>query len=380
MSENYKRIRSTILANLGLDYTVTDNLLKLYFAEDIWPDKLTNLFSKYDIEVLDFQTVWLLSKLASRLQYNGVPKEQIPRIKGVVRRFTVENGRSFCTLPGILDALNKADVAVMLLNGTAMKAFYEPEETRYSSSIDILVHAGDIKRISLVLEEQGFILKDACWEQRVFQKSDVRIGVHSTYLRANLLTGELVDVWQYSLEIDWQGKRIRVPSPEMMLLITLTQGLEAFCSRINNSFDSQFVLVFLDIKFFLGQTTLNWIKFIEIVKKSKLSLQVHLMLGIINHLFPESVSEEILDALIFTDKDVVNIQNLISHNIAKKQMNDARNRMDYYRSGFIALWYLNCYYGNRDSCVSDIIAFPFFINAWNNRGIKGLLSKLGGYR
>ena len=76
----------------------------------------------------------------------------------------------------------------------------------------------------------------------------------------------------------------------------------------------------------------------------------------------------------------MNIQNLISYNITKKQMADAKTRMDYYRSGFIALWYLNCYYGNRDSFVSDIIAFPFFINAWNNRGIKGLLSKLGGYR
>lgn len=380
MKEEYYRIRSTIIANLGIDHTAAGDLLNIYFSDDVVPDSLAEFFSKYDIEYLDYPCVWLVSKLAIRLHYSGVPKDQFPRIKGVVKKFAVGNGRQLFALKGLLEALNKVNIAVVLLNSAAMKVFYEPAETQYLSNVDILVHSEDVKKTCLVLEEQGFLLQGMFWRQSFYQKNDVRIVVHSTYLRANVLEGDLTDIWQYSLGTFWQDKRVFIPSPEMMLLITLTQGLEAFCSRINNSFDSHFVLTFLDIKFFLGKKTLNWGIFNEIVKRNKLSLQAHLMLDIINRLFPKSVPEEILDALIFTDKDVVNIQNLISHNIAKKQMNDARTRMDYYRSGFIALWYLNCYYGNRDSCVSDIIAFPFFINAWNNRGIKGLLSKLGGYR
>lgn len=393
MNESYDKLRSTILANLGLDFTVTDNLLKLYFTEDIKPDQLAQFFSKYDIEALDYQSVWLLSKLASALHYNGVPKEQIPRIKGVVRRFTVENGRQLCALPGLLEAFNKADISVMLLNGTAMKTFYEPAETRYSGNIDILVYAGDIKKTGLVLEEQGFILKDVYWEQRVFQKNDVRIVVHGTYLRSNLLTGELADVWQHSLEIDWQGKRIRVPSPEMMLLMVLTQGLEACGFRIQDGQANNFVNCFLDSKFFLDKYVLgkhstdrNLLcreRFIVLAVKCRLTLHAHLMLDIINHLYPGFVPEELLAALPFSVNDVANVQRLISYNVAKKQVAEARerrNRMEYCYKGIVSLWHLNCYYGNRNSFLSNIVDFPKCVTGWSShKGLDGLLSKLGGF-
>ena len=32
MNEAYDKLRTTIIANLGLDYTVTGDLLKLYFS------------------------------------------------------------------------------------------------------------------------------------------------------------------------------------------------------------------------------------------------------------------------------------------------------------------------------------------------------------
>ena len=278
MKEEYYRIQSTIVANLCIDQTAAGDLLNILFSDDIVPDSLDKFFSKYNIENLDYPCVWLISKLAARLQYEGVPKEQFPRIKGVVKKFAVENGRQLLALKGLLEVLNKVNIAVMLLNSAAMKVFYKPTKTQYFSDVDILVHSEDIKKTCLILEEQGFLLQGMFWRQGFYQKNDVRIVVHSTYLRANLLGGDLTDIWQYSLETFWQEQKVFIPCPEMMLMILLEQGLEAFCSRINNSFDSHFVLTFLDIKFFLVQTTLNWRKFIEIVKKSKLSLQVHLML------------------------------------------------------------------------------------------------------
>ena len=113
---------------------------------------LRAFFAKYDIERLPFQCVWLISKLARRLHYEGIPEEQLPRIKGIIRKFAVKNGIALSKLPGILGAFNENNVDAMLLNGTAMKVSYEPEETRYQSDIDILVHPGSLFMRKLMSE------------------------------------------------------------------------------------------------------------------------------------------------------------------------------------------------------------------------------------
>lgn len=384
MKVKYDKLRSTVLANLGIGHTATGDLLQLYFSEALAPESLARYFSQYDIELLEFQNVWLLSRLANRLHYAGVPKAEFPRLKGVVKRFTVENGRHFCVLPGLLKAFNKADVAVMLLNGTAMKVFYEPEETRYLNDIVILVHEGDVEKVGRVLEEQGFRLQGSFWWQRVYQKNDVRIVLHSTYLRANVLTGDLADIWQYSRVISWMGKKAFVPCPEMMLLILLVQGLEACCVRIQDAQNNSFVNCFLDSKFFLDSCSLDWDKFVELAKMYGLTLHVRLMLDVLNQLYPGVIADKRLEALPYTDKDVANVQNLIAYNLAKRKVATARsrrNRMEYYCNGVAALWNLNCYYGNRSSLFSNVVDFQQFMAVWNNhRGIKGLLSKMGGYK
>ena len=381
MNETYDKVLAAVLANLGINHTVTGDLLDLYFAENAAPDSLTAFFSKYDIETLDYQSVWLLSKLAAGLHYMGVPKEQAPRIRGIVKKFTVENGRGLCELPGILEAFSKKNIDAVLLNGTAMKAFYQPEETRYRSNIDILVHSEDVTKAGSILKEQDFGLHDKSWKQNVYVKNGIRVALHSMYLRANLLTGDCADIWQNSLKISWHGKRVFIPCPEMFLLILLVQGLEASCLRISNGLENHFVNYFLDIKFFLKAYPLNREKFIRLAKKSGFTLHTRLMLDVINHLYPDTVIKEIIEELMFTNKDIDNVRNLISYHISRKRMADARirhDRKDYYWNGCVSLWSLNCYYGNRNSVFSNMIDFPQFFSVWNNhRGMKGLLSKFG---
>lgn len=380
----YNTIRSTVIANLGIDHTVIGDLLKLFFSKDTGADSLTNFFAKYDIESLEYPCVWMLSRLASKLRYAGVPQEQIPRLKGVVKKFTVENARSFCALPGVLEAFNYAGIAVMLLGGTAMKAFYEPTETRYYDNLEILVRGVDIKKACSLLEEQGFKYQRTFWDQRIYRKHDKIIAVHSTYLRANVLTGDRTDIWRYSREITWQGKKVLVPCPEMMLLILLVQGLEASCSRIQESQAVLFIKYYLDIHLFLKAYPLQWDSFVTLVEKSKFGLHVRLMLDILNQLYPETIAQEQLDTFGFTGTDLRNVERLISFNIAKKKTTETRNRnnvLEYYYYGIVALWNLNCYYGNRASLFSNLVDFPHCIATWNNhKGLKGLLPKFGGYK
>ena len=312
----------------------------------------------------------------------GVPKEQLPRLKGIVKKFTVVNGRGLCELPGILETFSKKNIDAMLLNGTAMKAFYQPEETRYRSIVDILVHSEDVAKAGFILKEQGFRLHGKSWEENIYVKNGVRVVLKSVFLHANILTGDWADIWQNSLIISWHGKKVFVPCPEMLLLILLVQGLEASCLRISNGLDNHFVNCFLDSKFFLDSCFLKWEKFVGLAKKSKLALHARLMLDILNRLYPGSAPEDVLDVLPFTDHDIANVEQLISYNIAKKRMADVRirrNRKDYYWNGCVSLWNLNCYYGNRDSVFDNMIDFPKFISLWNNhRGIKRLLSRFLG--
>ena len=384
MKELYDKLRLTVLENLSIDHTATGDLLQLYFTESLAPELLARFFSQYNIELLEFPNVWLLSRLANRLHYACVPKAEFPRVKGIVKRFTVENGRRFCVLPSVLEAFNRADVAIMLLNGTAMKVFYEPEETRYQNAIDFLVHAGELDSAGRILEKLDFRLQGMYWGQRVYRKNDVSITIHSVYLRANMLTGDLADIWQHSSSITWQGKKAFVPCPEMMLLILLVQGLEACCSCISNNQANSFVNDFIDCKYFLTDESFRWDTFIELAKSSNLALHARLMLDVLNQLYPGVVSEKVLDGLPFTCKDVENVQRLIVYNLARKQVAEARsryNRMEYYYNGVSTLWNLNCYYGNRSSLFENVLDFPKFISMWNNhKGIKGLLSKVGGYK
>ena len=384
MKEGYEKVRSTILANWGIDHTATRDLLQLSFAESLVPELLARFFSKYDIELLEFQNVWLLSRLATRLHYAGVPKEEFPRVKGIVKRFTVENGRHFCVLPGVLEAFNRADVAVMLLNGTAVKVFYEPEETRYQNVIDFLVHAGEIDSAGRILEKLGFRLQDTYWGQCVYRKNDVSITVHSVYLRANMLTEDLADIWQNSTSITWQRKRVFVPCAEMMLLILLVQGLESCCSCISNNQANGFVNDFIDCRSILTEDSFHWGTFIELAKCSNLALHARLMLDVLNHLYPGVVAGEVLEALTYKAKDIANVQKLIAYNLARRKVATAKsrhNQIEYYYNGVTALWNLNCYYGNRSSLFANVVDFPQFMAVWNNhRGIKGLLSKVGGYK
>lgn len=384
MEELYDKLRSTILENLGIDHTATGDLLQLYFKESLAPELLARFFSQYDIELLEFQNVWLLSRLANRLHYAGVPKAEFPRIKGIVKRFTVENGRHFCVLPNVLEAFNRVDVAVMLLNGTTMKVFFEPGETRYQNAIDFLVHAGDINRAGHILEKLGFRLQGTYWGQRVYRKNDASITIHSVYLKANVLTGDLADIWKHSQTITWQGKRAFIPCPEMMLLILLVQGLEACSSCISANQANSFINYFIDCKYFLTDESFRWDTFIELTKNSKLTLHVRLMLDVLNHLYPGVVAEEVLEALPYKGKDIANVQNLIAYNLARSKVTEARNRrnrLEYYYNGVTALWNLNCYYGNRSSLFENVLDFPKFISMWNNhKGIKGLVSKVGGYK
>ena len=384
MKEAYGKLRSIIVANLGIDHTVTGDLLQMYFSGDTAPDMLSAFFSKYDIELLEYQCVWLVGRLASRLHYAGVPKDQFPRLKGVVKKFTVENGRRLTVLPALLRAFNAADIAVMLLSGTAMKVMYEPAETRYYSTIDFLVHSEEIKTAGLILEKQGFRLQGASWGQNAFQKNDVRVVIHSVYLRANVLKGDPADIWRQSLVISWQGERAFVPNPEMMLLILLVQGLENCCLRIHDSQANYFVNNFLDIKSFLTNSFLRWDQFVGLAEKSRFTLHARLMLDVLNQLYPGAAPENVLEGLRYTGKDIDNVQKLVSYFVSKNKMADSRNRGNragYYYNGVISLWHLNCYYGNRSSLLSSIIDFPQFIAVWNNhKGIKGLLSKLGGYK
>ena len=384
MKELYDKLRSTILENLGIDHTATGDLLQLYFTKALAPELLGRFFSKYDIELLEFQNVWLLSRLANRLHYAGVPKEEFPRVKGIVKRFTVENGRHFCVLPGVLEAFNRVDVAMVLLNGTAMKAFYEPEETRYQNAVDFLVHAGDIDSAGRILEKLGFRLQGTYWGQRVYRKNDVNITIHSMYLRANMLTGDLADIWQHLSSITWQGKKAFVPCPELMLLIFLVQGLEDCCSSISNSQTNSFVNDFIDSKFFLTSGSFRWDMFIELAKCSNFVLHARLMLDILNRLYSGVVADKVLETLPYTDKEVANVQKLIAYNLARKKVTEAKSRrarMEYYCNGVTALWNLNCYYGNRSSLFENVLDFSKFISMWNNhRGVKGLLSKVGGYK
>lgn len=373
LEEEYGHIRDEILYNLDMEDGATRDLLALYFDADTTSAELAAFYKKHNFEKLSYQCVWLLVRLSFQMHYEGVPAELLPRVKGAVRKFAVENGVMLCELAGILSVFNRIGLDVLLLKGAAMKVHYDPTGIRVMGDIDFLVHPHDLEKAFSVLKERGFHVESYSSHHITCRKGTVLMELHRVCIHENILKGDPPSIWNTAKEISWRGKKVFVPCPEVMLMILLVHISEDARSVYFRERIGSLIKWVVDARFFIDKYLLDWELFVKIVRENDLNMNIRLMLDMLNQLYPGMIDEKILNAFPVTRKDMDNQRKLRVYATCWNRMMDAKEadkRLLYYWRGFFCMWHRSRFMGKHDSLLEDIIEFPHFLDVWS--GQKGL--------
>jgi hypothetical protein len=112
---------------------------------------------RIDVDRLPGELHRLIPLLSKALAANGVDDPDLPRLKGVYQFNWYRNQLLLADAAALLDALEAAGVATMLLRGAAMVvAYHHDGGVRPMNDVDVLVRPGQVERGRQVAEAVGW--------------------------------------------------------------------------------------------------------------------------------------------------------------------------------------------------------------------------------
>ncbi len=191
-----------------------------------------------DLDRLDPGSFRLLPLLFANLKRLGIEGPLLPRIKGVYRHFWYRNQLFFHQMAGLLEALQRADIPVLLLKGGALALlYYSDPSQRPMADLDLLIRPADRPRALAFLHEKGwtpiyFQAFDelspsylSCVTGHGFRHEKVgELDLH-WYLLSTCSTGSAdAGLWERAVDLDFRGVRCRSLGPTDMLFHICTHG------------------------------------------------------------------------------------------------------------------------------------------------------------
>jgi hypothetical protein len=136
-------------------------------------DALKEWRASVTLDEASYVTHRILPMLADLIQREGVDDPDLGRMRGVSRRYWVNNVLKFRLLFTALDALEAAGIRTMLIKGAALFARSPGTEgKRRSADYDFLVLPGDLTRAGDILELRGFLPWGHSWRDLTDKVSD----------------------------------------------------------------------------------------------------------------------------------------------------------------------------------------------------------------
>lgn len=362
--------------------------LRLSVGKNASPSELFSYYETVVFDDLQGQHACALASLSQRLDYQGVPDDLVPRVKGVIRYYSARNAMQMKELLCLLKKLNKTNADVMILYGAAMKAYYMPYTVRYMGDISFRIKIDGLQNAISALEDTGKYTIKTSEHQLTIIKNQQKPEILFTCL--NCYDSEMnhdEDVfWEDALETSFQGERIFIPSRETQLILILSNvfqaafiGRNSCCGRIQWVQDSAFLL---------GKDGFSWKRLRDFCSQLDLSTEILIMLKILNDLFPTLIPEEAFSYLSLSIKEKKQIRLLLRFIKVKEELslyvqaNTGKKKSLRYCLYLSKLyWYKNRCFGKRSGFAADVISFPSFlkssfrIETWQNF-IRILLTKL----
>ena len=185
---------------------------------------------------LDGGSFRLLPMLWKRLARHAERDELFDRIKGIYRYTLYKNSLTLSRFRTVARTLHDAGVRVMMLKGAALLLRYHVDlGARPMNDVDVLLDKGDVERAMGVLHDLGW----KCAEDVGVGRA---LGVYNSIplaggqgfeidLHWRIMTdygGKVParELWDASLEADFQGTPVRVLSPEDQIMHTCAHGVK----------------------------------------------------------------------------------------------------------------------------------------------------------
>lgn len=360
MTANLEKLKKYCLGELCLSQELID-FLRLYANNEATPEDLAAYYKTIQFDKLGGQHVCALAELSRRMEYQGVPRELVPRVRGILRYYTTWNAKQLQGFYWLSKLLNENGIDSMLMKGGAMKAYYMPRAIRYMGDIDFCVKQEDFDRVCKLAKDTGECETYASITHLTVERGEQKMDIHSSFFKTKRLQKEEAVFWKDAREIVWQGQKVYVPSPEHLLVLILANMFQDTIQ--GNDYKSPWMRWLTDVIWLMEQYSPDWEKIRMLCCDYNLTLAVKIMLLIMNEIVPGSVTEVYLDRLQIDKKTVKYIPIMFRMRKAYRKCYELENNKNitYLWWVFLRIWYYHRFIGDRCSLWADITSFPSYI-------------------
>ena len=204
--------------------------IRLYANRKPDPEAWSAFFASVDLATEPYPFNCMLTRLAARTEWAGVPDEMVPTLSGLRKKLIMSNALQISDAMKLIRKLNEEQIPVLVVKGGAMRLSLLSDLPRKMADIDFVVP--EEKRL-------------ACWKAayaagyhtREFgmHSLDLHLGnrsavdIHCIMFKSNLQKPEPVELLQKDAAVlERQGVRFSVPSPEDAFLMTMTNAVDDY--------------------------------------------------------------------------------------------------------------------------------------------------------
>ena len=344
-------------------------LLRLSAGQGPSPGELSAYYETVVFDELQGQHACALASLSQKLDFQGVPDNLVPRVKGIFRYHSARNAMQMKELLSLLKKLNEADADVMLLDGAAMKAHYMPHAVRFMGMISFRTRNGGTEKAINTLEEAGEYTVKSGEHQTVIIRNQQKPPIQFICLNddSGMNHGEEI-IWEDAAETSFQGERVFIPARETLLLLILSDVFQSVLGGGNHR--SGRIQWAQDSAFLLGDDRFSWERLRELCRRSDLSAEILIMLKILNDLFPAHIPEEAFSHFPVSAAEKKRMTLLLRffrikerHEMYVRAFAGKRKSPRYCFHLLRLYWYKNRCLGKRSGLAADVLSFPSFLKA-----------------
>lgn len=235
-----------------------------------------------------------------KLFHRKIPDFALERLRAIYLNNTGRNIYLIEKVKPLLQAINDCHLKVAVTKGARLaQTLYQDLGLRPFVDIDLVVHSGDWPKFEKLLRDFGYspeeevslsgpkIKEEWDWTFRPnYRKGRLILEIHFHYLGLHFPSSYEEDFWENTQDITIEGEKCRVLSPEYELCYLCLHAMQHSYGKL---------IWLTDIAELSAAKNLNWDKVILICRREKIYAPVYYALHLVNILWPQTVSRDILE-------------------------------------------------------------------------------------
>lgn len=255
-----------ILSLCGMEESLC-RLMGLYCKQHPSEEEISRWFSEIEFEALPPEVSCMAAAMAAANGYTGTPKELIPRLRGIVKYVHTLNAGMFSGVCMLGEALNKAQIPLILLGDTALYLTNPKTPERHLWQMRLGVPETDYSHTLKIAREAGFRVEEYRYSALASQNATRQITI--------IPMPESAGLWQGASEYK-KGNAVFLCPERSEVLISVCQ--DAFRALTRNSPRSAMIRWTVDFRCLSQQLTeQDWLLAAKAAKRERASAHVYLL-------------------------------------------------------------------------------------------------------